>query len=456
MNPRATIFLLALTILAVGLIYYLRQSVPATREAEDNRRYAAVFDPAGVSEIAIIRGQEKIVLQKQTGGWRVVQPFPDRASPEAADRLLMAARFMEVRDRQPGRKAEKFPEAALVPPRLRIELRGEESAGIDIGAGTALPQEVFARVDGQPGILRVAGTLAELASVPAATFRDPRLTEFTADDIEKFTVRRPDGEMTLRRSRGRWTIEKPVQAAADPQAVRAFLDPLLGLRIESFGATAGATPTMVPAGEAAISLTPRGGGEDLELRVTRSDGEDPAALAAFFKDRGGDIAVDGSAATLFSVSPESLRDRSLGYVDLDTVDRIRLEADGKAVTLRRAGDGWTGDGDGAVYSEADIEKLVTAYNETKVSGFRTAESTEAVGLAAPPRRIAFYAWLSENTAEDTAGSHILAGADFGNAAPDGGIYARCIGSEETVTVPADLPATVRAMVFPPARVNSPR
>ena len=456
MNPRATIFLLVLTLLVVGGIFYLRLAVAPTREATENLRYAAVFDPEAADEIVITRGNGKIVLRKETGGWRITEPIEDRADPEAVDRLLMAARFMEVRDRQPGRKAENFPEAALVPPRVRIELRGEETNGINIGAGTALPQEVFANVDGEAGVLRVADTIVELADAPPENFRDPRLTEFTADDIEKFTVRRADGEMTVRRERGKWMVDKPVRAAADPQAVRGFLDPLLGLRIDSFGANAGSVAGTLPAQEAVISFTPRGGGDDLELRVTGSDTAEPGTLAAFFKNRGGNIVVDGSAQKLFSISPEELRDRSLGYVDIDTIDRILVESDGKKVTLKREGEDWIGDTDGTERSAGDVEKLVAAFNATEVNAFRTAESAEAVGLASPPRRVAFYAWLSENTAEDAAGSHIVAGADFGNAAPDGGVYARAAGGEETVTVPAELPEAVRATVFPPAPVNSPR
>jgi len=456
MNSRATLVLLALTILAVGGVFYLRQSVLPTRESAENQRYAAVFDPEEVDEIDIMRGSGKLALRKETGGWRLTEPNEDRASPEAVDRLLMAARFMEMRDRQPGRDPENFPEAALVPPRLRIELRGGENTGIDIGAGTALPQEVFARVDGKSGVMRVADTIIELADAAPEKFRDPRLTEFTADDIEKFTVRRADGEMTLRRDRGRWMIEKPVRAAADPQAVRAFLDPLLGLRIDSFGPPAGSTPATLPAQEAAISLTPRGGGEDVELRVTGPGTGETPALPAFFENRGGEIVVDGSAGTLFTVSPEQLRNRSLGYADIDTVDRIRLEADGKTVTLRREGENWVGDTDGDKRSNDEIDSLVAAFNEAKVGSFRTAESAGAVGLAAPARKIFFYAWLSENTAEDASGTHVIAGADFGNEAPEGGVYARAAGSDETVTVPPALPDAVRAAVFAPGAVNSPR
>lgn len=456
MNSRATLFLLLITLVAVGGLFYLRYSVAPTREAAENRRYAAVFDADSVDEIDITRAAGKISLRKEAGQWRLTAPVEDRASPEAVDRLLMAARFMEVRDRQPGRDPEKFQEAALVPPRLRIELRGEENAAIGIGAGTALPQEVFARVDGQHGVLRVADTIVELANAAPETFRDPRLTEFTSDDIEKFTVRRTDGEMSVRRERGRWVIDKPVRAQADAQAVREFLDPLLGLRIVSFGRAADANTATLPAQEAAISLTPRGGGDELELRVMDYEAPSAESLAAIFKPRGGDIAVDGIASSLFSLSPEQLRERSLGYVDPDTVDRIRLESDGRTVTLRREGDDWVGDTDGRKRSGAEIEKLIADFNEAKVSGFRTTETAEMTGLAAPRQKILFYAWLTENTAEDAAGGHVIAGANFGYATADGNVYARSATGDETVTISATLSEAVQGAVFPSAGVSSPR
>jgi len=455
-NPRATIILLLVTLLAVAAVFYLRRAVPPTREAEENMRYAAVFDADGIDAIDITRAEGNISLRKETGMWRLTAPLEDRASPEAVDRLLMAARFMEVRDRQPGRDARNFPEAALVPPRLRIELRGAENAGIDIGAATALPQEVFASVDGQRGVLRVADTIVELAGAAPESFRDPRLTEFTADDVEKFTLRRADGEMTLRRERGRWLIEKPVTAPADTRAVREFLEPLLGLQIRSFGRSAKTPTPALQAQEAAISLTPRGGGDEQELRVEASAEAAPAGLAAFFKPRGGDLVVDAAAASLFDVSPEYLRDRSLGSVDLDTVDRIRLESDGKVVTLQREGDDWIGDTDGLKRSSADVAALVAAFNEVEVGGFRTAESAETTGLAAPPQKIVFYAWLSENTAEEPAGGHVIAGADFGRAGPDGNVYARAAGGDETVSIPPVLPEAVRGAVFPAQEPSSPR
>ena len=440
MNPRATIALLLATLLIVGGVFLLRDKVATTREAADLRRYAAAFDPEDISEIAIVRGGESVSLRRDGAGWRIEAPVADRASPEAVDRLLLAARFLEVRDRQPADDPAALPERGLASPRARIDLRGEKSIRFDLGADTVLPGEIFARVGGQKSVLRVPDTLVGPATAPAEAFRDPRLTDLVPDDIEKFTVRRNDGEMTLRRERGRWMIDKPVKAPADPQAVREFLEPLLGLRVTGFGPAAGAAPNaaLLPGETAAISLTPRGGGESLDLEVVRAGTAPGKTVAARMASRGGDLQVDAEALRLFDVSPEALRDRSLGSVDPDTVDRIRVESGGRAMLLQRQADAWVDRESGRHFEAGAVERLVGAFNAARVTTFRTAAAPADTGLESPARRLAFLAWLSENTAEEPAGGHPIAGVDLGAPAPGGGVYARVAGSDETVTVPPDL------------------
>jgi Domain of unknown function (DUF4340) len=456
-NPRATLALLLLTALVLGGLFYLRKNVEPTRDAEQKQRYLAVFEPDDITTIDITRNGTKLSLRREGGEWRMTAPLKDRADPDAIDRLLHALRFMEVRDRQPGRNPANFPECGLELPRARIALGGAENVIVDLGAETALPNEIFAKLGGESSIARIPASILELATRPPYSFRDPRLTNLRADDVEKFTVRRADGEMTLRRQRGAWVIAKPVQAAADPRAVRAFLEPLLGLRVKDFGAQDAApdTSAALPGQAAAISLTPRGGGDELELKLQRGGTNNAENISAFFGPRGGNISVDAAAAVLFDISPETLRDRSLGHVDIDTIDRIRVESDGKVVTLQRGDEGWSGVEDGRSRHGEEIADLVQLFNTTRVEGFRTAASAAETGLTAPAQKIIFYAWLSENSAEEAAGAHPIAGAEAGLPAPDGKIYARAIGSDETVTIAPELPAMLRAIVAPD-NVNGPR
>jgi len=435
-NPRATFALFLITLLAVGGLFYLRKILPDTRAAAEQRRYALVFDQENVEEIDIVRGSETLSLRRGGDGWRVAAPLEDRASPEAVDRLLSAVRFLDVRDRRSNVDESAVAEAGLASPRLRIDLRGDEPRRLEIGGNGALPEEVFGRTGGSDDILRVAATVVELATAPIDSFRDARLTPSVADDIEKFTVRRADGEMTLRRERGRWMIDKPVTAAADGRAVRAFLEPLLGLRIVKFQAAAPEAAGL-PGQSATVSMTPLGGGEALNLEVMRGADENAETVVARFAPRGGLLEVDAAAKQVFAISPEALRDRSLGYVEPDAVDRITVEGGGQSLSLQREGDGWIDRASSRKFDAAQVEELINFFNEARATSFQPGLTAESAGLAPPAQRLVFSAWLSENTAEDAAGGHPIAGVELGGSAGND-VYARGSGSDEIVTLPPEL------------------
>lgn len=444
MNPRATVALFLATLLAVGALFYVRQLVPATRDAAELRRYALVFNPEVIDEIDIVRGAESVGLRRDGTGWRLVTPVEDRASPEAVDRLLTAVRFLDVRDRSGSPDQAALAEAGVTAPRLRLDLRGGgEARRLELGGNSALPGEIFARAGGGD-ILRVPDTIVELATAPVDNFRDPRLTPAVADDIEKFTVRRADGEMTLRRERGRWIIEKPVAADADPRAVRAFLETLLGLRIVKFQPPAPEAAPL-PGQTATLSMTPLGGGEALNLEVLRGSGETVETVVARHAPRGGLLEVDASALRIFEVSPEALRDRSLGYVEPDAVDRITLEAGGQTMQLQRVGENWQDRASGTVLDGSQVAALIESFNETRANSFQPGITAEDSGLAPPRQRLVFSAWLSENTAEDAAGGHPIAGVDLGRIDGDK-VYARVAGKQEIMTVPPELATTVRGLM----------
>lgn len=451
MNSRATIALLLVVLLAVGGLFYLRHYVPTTHEAAELRRYATVFDPETIDKIDLVRSGETITLQRDHGEWRLTSPVADRASPEAVDRLLLAVRLLEVRDRIAGDDTAVLTESGLSPPRLHIDLQNGQTLRLDLGANTALPGEIFARISGKKSILRVSDSILAPAMAPASSFRDPRLTNLLPDDIEKFTVRRADGEMTVRRERGRWMIDKPVRAPADPRAVREFLDPLLGLRVMEFGSATtlpGAAP-LLPGETATLSLTPRGGGEALHLEVTRTEVNDGKSVTARTAARGGELQVDPEALRLFDVSPEALRDRSLGFVEADAVDRIRLQADGRTLLLQRHEENWADHESGKIVKTEDVNRLIEIFNATRIVKFRTTATTEETGLNTPTASVAFLAWLSENTAEDSAGGQMLAQVELGLSAADSTVYARRTASDEIVTISEELPQAIQNLMSPP-------
>lgn len=449
MNPRATLLLFLVTLLVVGGLVYLRLNAPTTREAMEAKRYAAVFDADRVDGIDLVRGSETISLRRVNGLWQMVAPVKDRADAEAVDRLIMAARFLEVRDRLLKPDQAALAEAGLVTPRLRLDLRGDRHVRLDLGGSTALPEQIFARVEGESALLRVPSTIVELATAPVAGFRDPRLTDLAPGDIEKFTVRRADGEMTVRLERGQWVVEKPVSAPADPRAVASFLELLLGLRVIGFNAVDPEAAGILPGQVAAISMTPRGGGQSVDLELLRRGDGDQATFLARFAPRGGMLDVDGAALALFEISPDALRDRSLGYVEPDAVDRIHLSFDGTSRQFTRDDNGWVADGDSPAVDAEAIDALMEIFNSTSATGFRPGVSPSDAGLEPPQASVEFLSWLSENTPEEAAGGHLIAGLEIGREDEEGNILVQRQGSNEILAVPASVIDALRALVAAP-------
>jgi hypothetical protein len=201
----------------------------------------------------------------------------------------------------------------------------------------------------------------------------------------------------------------------------------------------------LPGQTATLSMTPLGGGEALNLEVLRGSGETAETVVARHAPRGGLLEVDASALRIFEVSPEALRDRSLGYVEPDAVDRITLEDGGRSLQLQRDGDNWQDRASGTVLNGAEVAALIELFNETRAASFQPGVTAEDVGLAPPEQRLVFSAWLSENTAEEPAGGHPIAGVDFGRTDGDK-VYARGAGQQEIMTVPPELAETVRRLM----------
>lgn len=446
MNPRATLLLFLVTLLVVGGLVYLRLNAPTTREAMEAERYAAVFDADSVDGLDLVRGSETISLRRVNGLWQMLAPVNDRADPVVVDRLVMAARFLEVRDRHAQPDQNALAEAGLVSPRLRLDLRGDRHVRLDLGAPTAIPEQIFARVDGEASILRVPTTIVELATAPVANFRDPRLTDLAPGDIEKFTVRRADGEMTVRLERGQWMVDKPVSAPADPRAVASFLELLLGLRVTGFNAADPEAAGILPGQISSISMTPRGGGQSIDLELLRRGEGAQESFLARFAPRGGTLEVDGTALALFEISPEALRDRSLGHVEPDAVDRINITIAGATRRLVRSGSGWIDEMEGSSADAETIDAFMETFNNTSATGFRPGMSPSEAGLEPPHARVEFLAWLSENTPEETAGGHLIAGLDIGRVDENGNVLARRLGSDEILSVPVDFLQNLKSLV----------
>ena len=97
-----------------------------------------------------------------------------------------------------------------------------------------------------------------------------------------------------------------------------------------------------------------------------------------------------------------------------------------------------------------MTRLLEVFNGARVASFAPSAGAAETGLENPSIRLRFYSWLSENSAEEPAGGHLVAGAEFGRTAPDGNIYARAEGTGETITVTPEILAEISALAGLPS------
>src|SRR6267378_1788095 len=86
MKTRTTILLLAV---ALGLwIKFVESKKPNTVESQRQAGNVVNFDREKLEGIAIQNGEDKIVLQREQGKWRLTEPVKDQADNATVDNLL--------------------------------------------------------------------------------------------------------------------------------------------------------------------------------------------------------------------------------------------------------------------------------------------------------------------------------------------------------------------------------
>ena len=157
-----------------------------------------------VRRVALRGGGGDVVLAADEGGFRVVEPFADRADRDAVEQLL--AELVRLR-------ADRFVDAppageelGLDPPRGVVEVAAEgrlEPVRLEVGAEAADGSGTWLRLAGQTF---TATTQAPAALArPASDWRSRRLAALEAFRVDRVAVSGPGGTTVLERTGSDWT-----------------------------------------------------------------------------------------------------------------------------------------------------------------------------------------------------------------------------------------------------------
>jgi len=377
------------------------------------------FDPGEVRVIKITNGDKTFELKKSEDGWMIGPEPEDRASVDAVKLLIETAQGTPVLDRIPGNEIpdrSQLSEYGLKRSSLKLDFKGDRDLSLLFGKDAADERLVYVRFEDSHDVYLIPDDLVRMVLSPAQDYRDRRPLRLRPDRVDRLVIRRPAGEIEMKREAGSWVLVKPLSARASEPAVEGFLEKLFRTRIEGFEVAA--DPAAFGLAEPVAEVRAFGEG-DLYPEIIRV-GASVAGGGYYARlvPRNVAVRLPASLMDLLSVDPASFRDSSLARINPDLVDLIRISSPDKSFEIRRDGEGWKiGD---KKASKAAVQRMLDALTLAKASRYEPA--TDAVlaraGLAKPPLSVGFYSVVSENTPEILAGEHLIAAFHFGSQAGD--------------------------------------
>ncbi len=440
MKLRSTIWLLVVAACLYAFIHFYVAKKPGTREEAEQSRYVTSFDRGDVDGFTIYRGGELVVeLSMRDGKWEVTRPVKDRADEALVAQVFTTLERIEKHEEiapDPGEQPRaSWSEYGLSSPKMRVDFVGKNPpASLLIGREAAVDNKIYVAVEGDDRIFVTDLAVREAINREADDFRDPQLSGIPATQVRKVVIGTGEGQLEIEKDGEYWNIVRPLRARADTERVAELVRGATTLRAEKFVApdsddlaeygldTLRGTVTLHTEDEVfAFDIGAVVKSEDEEAKP-----ETPAGVYARHAERNTVVVLPVEVENFLRANPGDLRDKHLMRLNLDVVDRVKLELGGAPpITFVREKEDWTMVENGRKANGQKIIELLNTLRNSQAAAFisDTPADAEKYGLQDPQLRISVSSYASENVPEGGAGEHPIHRLAFGKTEGDV-VYAR--------------------------------
>ena len=330
--------LLVAALLLGSYVYWVE--IKGGREKKEEKAWSERLFQVKKENITKILIADKITLEKQKNGWRIVKPVQDIAEASAVNRLLGAIDGAKIKTELEGDSKEyglDHPEATLT------LLSGDQSVKVLLGRTDYAGQSVYARLQDHPKIFLTDLDLKLALNEDLYYWRSKTLFSLLPDDIEHVEIMRPSGKVVLSKENNSWKLVSPLQDRANNANINAILyelrytKPLLFIddqKDADFGLD-----------QPLIQLTATSGEKKESFLIGKKQGENyyaynPARTAVFM------VGKDVVDKLLFSV--DQLRDPILVPLSLGEIKAIEVIGQEKHFSFTEENGIWQAQGEGRV------------------------------------------------------------------------------------------------------------
>ncbi|HZH98112.1 MAG TPA: DUF4340 domain-containing protein, partial [Fimbriimonadaceae bacterium] len=287
----------------------------------------------------------------------------------------------------------------------------------------------------------IPNELKNQISKKADDFRDRKLMDVSATNVNRLTIKKGTDEIELEKKDEHWSLVKPLKARGDDSKVGDLVSQATTIRVDTFvtdAANLAAYGLQEPRGT--VSLLSEGGSEPVVLQIGSNpkDEKDKEKTYARLSTREAVVLLPNAIEKLLETKPNDLRDKSLVRVESDIVDRITIEpAGGEKLVLARDKEQWIRKAEKDVPIDSAVAtRLLDSLKNQQVASFVSDVATDlpGYGLDQPQVKVTLSSFASENTAETQAGEKPIAAVLFGKVEGEN-VYAKLDDEPFIVAVP---------------------
>ena len=462
MNWRTTVILAIVALAGVGYFKFFEMKRPSTEEAQRQARNMINFDRSRIDGIVIQNGDQKIEIRRRDNKWRLETPIKDQADSALVETMLSDLENWQkegtISAKEIDADKSKLAEYGLNNPKLKLKLLGHDRPPeILFGKDAAMEGRMYVRFQNSKDTFIAGQSVRKDIDKKPEEFRDRKLTELSSAQVRRVVLKTPPGEMELEKKDTHWDILKPLRARADDQKVNDLISQVTSARIEQFVADDRGDLRPYGLAEPRGSITlfdqePKkdqkveiggsikiAGGEDKgqTLQIGAIPDKEREQVYVRFAPRGSVYTLPKKIEEILNTKPADLRDNHLVRIDTNILDRITIDAPGKAKTVLARKDGnWTiVSKNNAPADSGAVRRMLDAVQNERVTKFveDVASNLPKYGLDKPQLQVTFSSFASENTAETKAGEQPFATIAFGKEEGDQ-VYARLTDEPFVVAV----------------------
>lgn len=233
-----TIIFAVLTVITVSIVYVFDYRAGQIQSEKDSSLILS-YDPDQINYLQIIKGDEKIGLQKSEVGWSLLEPIQDQADDNNIEDFLKQLaderQIAVVKNSETDLTETELREFGLDKPAVIFNFKNNLGHTRKIAVGSIKNYEgnSYLRIDAESRVLIAGPFWFNQAANRMIYYRAKKLYRGNLASVERIKIRSLRDEFELRKSNGRWEGVKDTHPL-DQNKVRELLKSISETKIEEY------------------------------------------------------------------------------------------------------------------------------------------------------------------------------------------------------------------------------